>query len=370
MQLIEVSTCRQLNDFINLPFVLHKRHKRWVPPILSDERLYFNKKKNPSFQKSDTVLYVLYEYQKPVGRIMGIINHSYNKLKSEKNVRFGYLECRNRFEEGKFLLNSIELWGGKKGMEKIVGPLGFSDQDPEGFLVEGFEYEPTLSTYYNFQFIPQIMDGSGYLKELDYVVYLIDLTKPLSDVHERIFNRVTSRKEIKFLEFRNKKELKPFIKPILQVMNETFIELEVFNPLGEDEIKFLLKRFLPVINPKFIKAASSDGNLVGFLIAIPNLNVGFIKSRGHLLPFGILHLIKAAGKTKQLDLLAGGVKKEFRGQGFETFGLMSVIKSAKEAGMEVLDSHHELENNRSMRKVMEHYNGRLIKRFRVYGKVL
>lgn len=370
MEIVEVITRRQINDFINLPFVLHKGHKRWVPPLFSDEKLYFNKNRNPSFQKNDTALYVLYDKQKPIGRIMGIINHSYNNLKYEKNVRFSYLECRNDVEEATSLMNKVEEWGTSKGMNKIVGPLGFSDQDPEGFILEGFEYEPTLSTYYNFEYIPKILDNIGYEKEIDYVVYSVDLRQPLTEVHNRIFKHIVDRNEIKFLEFNSKKELRPFVKPIMYVMNESFKELYGFEPMREDEIDFLVKRFFPIINPRFIKTASKDGNLVGFLLAIPNLNEGFVKCKGRLFPFGILHLIKAANKSKQLDLLAAGVKKEFRGQGFETWGLMSVIKSAKEAGMNILDSHHELENNSGVRKVMERFNGKLIKRFRVYSKAL
>lgn len=370
MEIVEAVTRKQVNDFIKLPFVLHKNHEKWVPPLISDEKLYFDKSKNPSFQKNDAILCVLYDEHKPIGRIMGIINHSYNNLRNEKNARFGYLECRNDAAEAAALMKKVEEWGMSKGMNKIVGPLGFSDQDPEGFIIEGFEYEPTMSTYYNFKYIPKILTNIGYEKEIDYVVYLVDLRQPFTEVHKRIFNRIVDRDEIKFLEFNSKKELKPFVKQIIYVMNESFKELYGFEPMCEDEINFLVKRFLPVINPKFIKAASVNGSLVGFLLAIPNLNEGFIKCNGRLLPFGILHLIRAADKTKQLDLLAAGVKKEFRGQGFETWGLMSVIKSAKEAGMKILDSHHELENNNGVRKVMEHFNGKLAKRFRVYSKTL
>ena len=140
--------------------------------------------------------------------------------------------------------------------------------------------------------------------------------------------------------------------------------------MTEKEIDFLIKRFLPVIDPRFIKAASKNEDLVGFLLAIPNLNKGFINCNGHLLPFGIFHLINAAKKTKQLDLLAAGVIKEFRGQGFETWGLMAVMNSAKKAGYEIMDSHHELEENVNVRRVLERFGGKLAKRFRIFQKTL
>jgi len=370
MEIIEVRSKKHLSDFIKLPLVIHKDHPRWVPPLEMDEKLYFDKKKNISFQKNNTILLIAYDNLKPVGRVMGIINHSYNNIRNEKNVRFGYLECYKDKAITAKLMEKVESWGLRMGMNKIVGPLGFSDQDPEGFIIEGFEYEPTLSTYYNFDILPKFLEELEYSKEVDYVVYLVDLTKSLTKIHERIFNRIVKRKDISLLEFNTKKELKPFVKPIMYLMNETFVDLYGFESMTEKEIDFLVKRFLPIIDPRFIKAASKDGALVGFLLAIPNLNKGFIKCKGHLFPLGIFHLINAAKKTKQLDLLAAGVKTEFRGQGFETWGLMSVMKSAKKAGFEKMDSHHELEENLNVRRVMERFGGKLAKRFRVYQKVL
>ncbi|HVO72702.1 MAG TPA: GNAT family N-acetyltransferase, partial [Ignavibacteriaceae bacterium] len=357
MEIFEVINQKHFVDFIKLPFAIHKAHPNWPPPLLTDEKLYFNKKKNPAFAKNEAKLFLAYEDRTPVGRIMGIINYSYNNLRNERNVRFGYLECYNERIMAEKLLNAVEFWGRNQGMNKIVGPLGFSDQDPEGFIIEGTEYLPTLSTYYNFKYLPKLLEELGYTKEVDYVVYLVDLKKPLAAVHDRIFNRVIQRKNITLLEFKTKRELKPFAKPIMEVMNETFTELYGFEPMTEKEIHFLLKRFLPVIDPRFVKAAAKNGKLVAFLLAIPNLNEGFFKCNGRLFPFGIFHLINAAKKTRQLDLLAAGVKKEFRGQGIETLGLTAVMNSARDAGFEIMDSHHELEDNVNVRKVMEHFGG-------------
>jgi hypothetical protein len=370
MEIVEVASRKHLRDFIQLPFSIHKNHEKWVPPLLMDEKLYFDKMRNPSFQKNEAILFIAYELDEPIGRVMGIINSSYNNLRNEKNLRFGYLECYEDMLLASNLMKKVEDWGKSKGMEKIVGPLGFSDQDPEGFLIEGYNYEPTLSTYYNFNYIPKFLNELGYKKEIDYVVYLVDLTKTLSEMHNRVFQRITSRKEIKFLEFNSKKELKPYVKPIIRVMNESFTELYGFEPMSEKEIDFLIKRFLPIINPRFIKAASKNGKLVGFLLAIPNINAGFRKCNGRLFPFGFVHLINSSKNAKQLDLLAGGVVKEFRGQGFETWGLISVMNSAKQLGYLIMDSHHELEENTGVRKVMERFGGSPAKQFRVFQKTL
>jgi hypothetical protein len=370
MLIKEVTNRQNLRDFISLPFKIHKHHKLWVPPLLADEYLYFDKSKNPSFKKNDAVMFVAYHDQEPAGRIMAIINHACNKKNNLNNVRFACLECYDDSVTASALMDRVEVWGRENGMSKMVGPLGFSDQDPEGYIIEGFEFGPTLSTYHNFEYIPKILEQLGYHKEIDYVVYQVDLTKPVCNTLEKIYERIQRKSDIKLISFRSKKELKPFLKPVMQIMNETFTDLYGFEPMTESEIDFLLKRFAPVLDQKFVFTASKNGTLIGFLMAIPNLNDGLIRCNGRLFPFGLFHLKRAAKKSKQLDLLAAGIKKEYRGHGFETIGLMSVIKAARESGYRVMDSHHELEDNTNVRNIMERFGGKLRKKYRVYQKML
>lgn len=365
-----VHTKRELRAFIMLPVKIHKMHERWVPPLLVEEWSYFDRKKNPAFQKNDTLLLLAYEGNRPVGRIMGIINRQRNERLGEKNACFGYLECYDDQAIADALLKHVEDWASVHGMKKVTGPMGFSDQDPEGFIIEGFDFEPTLATYYNFEYLPGFVESSGYVKEIDYVVYQVDLTNPVPEAYKRIVQRLYDRKQFDFPDFKKKKELKPWLKPVLQLMNESFAGLYGYDPLTDDEIIAIGRKFLPVIDPRFVKVAFHGQTLAAFILGVPNLNYGFRKARGKLFPFGLFYLLRAPKKTKQFDLLLAGVHSGFRGSGLDAYGMLSIIEEAKKAGYTVMDSHHELENNLLVRSVMERLGGKLCKRFRIYRKQL
>jgi hypothetical protein len=370
LRIEQVSTKQELKKFIRLPFQIHKDHERWVPPLFFEEWKYFDPGKNSAFQKNDTIRLMAYMDDKPVGRIMGIINRQRNTRLHEQNACFGYLECYNDPVPARALLQYIEKWASEKGMNKLVGPMGFSDQDPEGFLVEGFEFEPTLATYYNFEYIPLLLKRSGYSKEIDYVVYQIDLTNPVPVVYTKIVERLKARGQFDLPVFTRKKELKPHIKPVLQLMNESFAGLYGFDPLTDEEIDAIGKKFLPVIDPRFVRLAYQGDKLAAFILGIPNLNYGFRKAWGKLFPFGLLWLIRAPRKTRQFDLLMAGVHPYFRGSGLDAYGMTSIMEAARLAGYTIMDSHHELESNLAVRSEMERLGGRLCKRFRIYGKLL
>jgi GNAT superfamily N-acetyltransferase len=370
LEIRELSGKKDLRAFIRLPFGLHKNHSLWVPPLLMDERQYFNSKKNPAFLKNDTILLLALRNGSVVGRIMGIINRDRNRMFGEKNARFGFLECGNDPETVTALLQAVENWARSHGMTKLVGPMGFSDQDPEAFLLEGFEYEPTLATIYNFEFIPKLVEDCGYTKEIDYVCYIMDPANPIPEFYEKISHRLETKGEFVFMNFNKRSELKPFVRPVLELLSETYIDLYGFVPLTADEIEALGKKYLPVLDPRFVKAGLKDGQVIGFLIGMPNMNAGLRKARGRLLPFGIFHLIREAKRSKQLDLLLGGIKREYRGIGLDAWGMLRMIKTAREMGFTVIDSHNELENNLAVRAEMERLGGKLCKRRRIYQKIL
>ena len=368
LKITPILSRKELKIFIMLPYLIHKNHKKWVPPLISDEWKFFNEKKNPTIQKNDTVLYLAYQNDKPAGRIMGIINRQRNNRLNERNAYFGYLECYDDQGVARALLQQIEIWAVEMGMDRLIGPLGFNDQDQKGFIIEGFEYEPSTQTIYNFEYMPALVENSGYSKEIDYVVYQLDLKKPIPEVYKKIVDRLYARGTFYLPDFTKKKELKPWIKPALQLMNETFAELFGYDPLTDEEMLILSRKFLPVIDPRFVKIAVMNNTLEAFILGIPNLNEGLRKAKGKLFPFGWFYLIRAFRQSKQFDLLIAGVRSEYRGAGLDVYGMLRVIEEAIQAGFTVLDSHHELEDNMRVRSVMEKWGGKVCKRFRVYKK--
>jgi hypothetical protein len=366
----KVETKKDLRTFIHLPERLHAGHLDWVPPIYMDDKAYFNRRKNPAFQYSDAELILAYRDGLPAGRIMGLINRRYNEFRNERKARFGYLECPDDPEIAHALLSAVEGWAREKGLETIVGPMGFSDQDPEGFLIFGFEHPPTLATYFNFEFIPRLLEAEGYEKEVDYVVYKIDVARDIPEAYRKVAQRLAGKKEIEALEFSRKRDLKPFILPIFRLMNECFEDIYGYMPLDEKEMEALAKRYLPLVDPRFIKIIRSRGEVIAFVIGIPNMAEGIRSSKGRLFPFGIFIILRAIKKARQLDLLLGGIKDGYRSRGLDVALAFMVIEEARKAGFEYIDSHHELETNLKIRAEMERLGGEVYKRFRIYKKLL
>lgn len=372
INLIEVKTRDQLKTFIYLPEKLHRDQPNWVHPIYIDEWAYFNPKKNKAFSYSDTLMLLAEKDGQVVGRVMGIINHRYNQVRNEKTARFGYLESIQDQAVVHALLSRVEQWAREKGMTRIIGPYGFSDQDPEGFLIKGFENRATIATYYNFEWLPEMVEKEGYSKDIDYFVYKIEVPKEIPEIYTKISERILKKGNFKILEFRKRKEIKPWIRPILSLMNETYVESNIYGyaPLDEKEMDDLARKYLPVLDPRFIKGVLKDGQVVAFIVAIPDMTAGIKKARGRLFPFGFIHILRAQKKTKQLDLLLGAIKKEYRGMGLDALMGVALLSSAQKAGFEIMDTHHEMEANVRVRSEMERLGGKIYKVYRVYQKAL
>ncbi|MBN1222314.1 MAG: hypothetical protein JXB23_03645 [Candidatus Aminicenantes bacterium] len=368
----EVKSRRDLKKFIFLPEKIHKDHKTWVPPIYADEWKYFDPKENRSFTHCDSVLSLALRDGQEVGRIMGVINHRYNEIRKEKTARFCYLETWEDEEVVRALLDYVEDWARKLGMKRIIGPYGFTDQDPEGFMVEGFENRATIASYCNFDWITALVEKQGYSKDVDYLVYKLEIPKEIPEFYKRIYERVKRKGSFEVLDFVKKRELKPLIKPVLHLMNECYIESNIYGytPLDEKEMEELARRYLPVLNPRFVKCVKKGEDLVAFIIGIPDMTEGIQKAKGKLFPLGFVKILRAAKRTKQLDLLLGAVKDQYRGLGLDVLMGVRMIMSAHEAGMHIIDTHHELEENVKVRAEMEKMGGKVYKRFRVYQKML
>ncbi len=366
----EVITKKDLRDFICLPAKIHKDEADWLPPIYMDEWELFDKNRNKSFQYAEAVMYLAYRGKKPAGRIMGLLNNRYNSIHNENHGRFCFMECYEDREIVHALISKVEEWVKERGVTKIVGPLGFSEKDPQGFQIEGFEYPQIMTTTTNSPYMPRMIEWEGYVKEVDLVNYLIETPDKLPELYSRVYSRLERAGEFRIIEFRSKKEISPYIIPVLELMNDTFSEIYGFVPLNDKEKKDLAKRYLPILDPNFIKVVEKDGELVGFVIAMPDVSMGIKACNGKFFPFGIFRILKELKTSKRLMLMIGGIKKAYRGQGVDVLMAVKMYESAVRHKMTLIDSHLILEDNLKMRAEVERFNGRVIKRFRIYQKQL
>ena len=363
-----VRSRRDLKNFIFLPEKIHSENKNWLPPLYSDEWILFNTSKNKSFEYCDHIMLLAFRDGKPAGRIMGIINKRYNDLKNENHARFCFFDSINDPEVSNALISKVEEWAITKGMEKIVGPLGFSDKDPQGIQIEGFEYPSVLSAPNNEPYLSQLVEREGYTKKVDLVDYIAEIPEDIPEVYKRVLSRVENRPDYRIIEFSNKKELKPYIIDVLQVMNDTYSNIYGFVPLTDKEKEELAKRYMPILDPRFIKAFAIDKKLAGFVIAMPDIAPGLMKARGRLFPFGFIHILRAVHRSTNLLMLLGAVKEEYRGMGIDAIMGAKILETATRSRMTTLDSHLILENNTRMRAEYERIRGRVVKRYRIYQK--
>ena len=371
-EIIEVKSKSDLRKFIRLPAIIHKDHPNWVPPIYMDDREFFNPKKNPAFGYSDTILLLALKDKKPVGRIMGIINHKYNDSHNLKEGRFVFMETYNDFEVADALIKYVEDWAREHGMEKMVGPLGFSDKDPQGFQIEGYDAPVVIATNNNFPYMVDLIQQSRYSKKVDLVVYRMDIPDEIPEFYQKIHERASINNHgTHMVNFTSRKQMKPYVRPVFKLVNETFKDIYAFAPLSEDEMDEFAKRYLMILDPRFLKVVeSNEGEAVAFILGLPDLSEGIRKCRGRLIPFGFLHVLIQQRRTKQLDLLLGGIKSEFRNSGLDAILGVELLKEARKAGMKFIDSHLQLETNTKMRAEMEKMGGVVYKRFRIFEKDL
>jgi GNAT superfamily N-acetyltransferase len=360
-----------LHAFIHLPEHLPDRRPNWLPPIWSDEFKFHDPEKNPALKHCEVVRFIARMNDHPVGRVMGIIHHTYNAQHGERTARFHQLDVINDQAVAEALLQHVEDWAREHGMEALVGPFGISDKDPQGAQVEGFEHLPVLATATNPSFLPALIEGAGFQPFRDLVVYRLDIPEEIPSTYQRIAERVLRNGDLRAIGFKNRSSLKPWILPVLRLVNEAYAGVYGFVPMTEEEMMHLAETYLPVLDPRFIFIIVDPSDRpAAFVVAIPDMSEGIRKAGGRLFPFGFLRVIWAMRHTRQLDLFLGGVHPAHQGRGLTTLLGVELFHAAKAHGLTFIDSHLVLETNMRMRAELERLGGKIYKRYRIYRREL
>ena len=366
-----VTNKKQLRAFIHLPFEIHENHPQWLPPLLADEWSLFDSRKNPSFESCDTILLLAEKDNRIVGRIMGIINPAYNEAHNEHAGRFCFMECFDDAAVFDVLIGAVEDWARKKGMQKMVGPLGFSDKDPQGFLIEGFQDPMTVMvTNCSFPYMVMHTERNGYRKKLDLFQYRIAIPPTVPDIYFRIADRLKNN-GFEVIKLKNSKQVRPFVPAVFKLINETYTGIYGFYPLSDIESKEFSERFLPLLKHEYIKLVKDkNGELVAFLVAMPNISKGLKRAGGKLFPLGFYHIFRSMKRTGQLDLLLGCVITQKQNSGLVALLIVSILQSAHKAQFNDVDSHLIMEDNIKMRAIFERFGGMVYKKYRIFEKQL
>jgi hypothetical protein len=366
----EIESKKDIKKYIRFPFELYKDDPYWVPPLLADEYGFYNPKKNPNLRANPYKLFLAYQDQQLAGRIMALINQRANDFRHEKLLRWTFLEAIDDKAVVLALLREVESWGKTQGMEFAVGPRGFSDEEPQGALVEGFDERALITTHYNRPYLIRYLEQDGYTKDVDWVCYRMYVPDTLPEAYQAIYERILKHRQVTCSNFSNKAELKPYIIPVLELLNETYKDLYGFTPLNQEEFKALAKKYLPILDPRFVHIIKDGDQLVGFSIVMPDITEGLQKARGRLFPFGLFHILKAARTSKTLQFLLVGIKEHYRKQGLFVLFAVALLKEVHAAGMSTVYSHLQLEENRDMNKWLERLDGKIFRRYRAFIKKL
>jgi hypothetical protein len=256
-------------------------------------------------------------------------------------------------------------------MKKIIGPFGFSDKDPQGFMVEGFDQPIVIAANYSLPYMVELIQRCGYVKEIDCVDYQLPVPKEIPDFYKTIYKRSLEANNFTLAEYTKRKQLKPVIRPVFELINNTYAHIYGFSELTPKEIDYFANRYLSIINPRFVKVIFNEtGELIAFALAMPELSEGIREARGKLLPFGFLKILKASRRSKLLTMLLGAIRSDYRNNGLDVVMGLKMLESAQQERFELIDSHLVLETNAKMRAEYEKLGGVICKRFRIFGKKL
>jgi len=367
----EVRDRSDLRDFVRFSYSLYSNHRCWVPPFFSDELDLFRPKTNPAYEFCEVACWIARAGSEAVGRIAGIINHRSNQIHGEKRARFGWIDFIDDSRVSRALLSTVEDWAMAHGMDAVHGPLGFTDLDPEGMLVEGFDELGTIATIYNHEYYPAHMVKCGYSKDMDWVEFEVLVPEKMPERVARIAAIAQKRLNLTPLKVRKAKELLPFKEEVFSLLNESFSGLYGFVPLTEKQVEVYATKFFGYLNPKFVSIIlDSDLRVAAFGITIPSLSRALQRCRGRLFPFGALHILRALRRNDTVDLYLIAVRHDVQGRGVNALILDQLGNTFREMGIQRAETNPELEHNLRVIRQWSEFDHRQHKRRRCFVKKL
>ncbi len=366
----EVITKKDIKQFVDFPFNLYKADKHWVPPLKKDEIKQLNAESNPAYEFCEAKFWTAWNGNTCVGRIGGIINHAYNEKTGEGLGRITRCEFIDNKEVSSVLFDTVEKWFKEKGLAIAHGPLGFSNLDNQGLLIEGFDYLPSVASVYHKPYYQKHFEELAYTKENDWVEFRLTLGEQALNKGIRGAQIVKRRYGFEVLSFSTTDELRPYSRLIFEVLNEAFADLPYVTPFTDKMIELYGEKYFKILNPKFVKIIKKDGNLAAFIIGMPSLSEAMQKARGSLFPFGFYHVLKALKKPTVIDLLLTAVVPEYQSSGAAVILFAELQAEMLKQGINQMETTGIFETNHNVISNWKNYEHIQHKRRRSYRKEL
>ncbi len=371
VEIKKVTTKSELKRFIRFNYEFYKDNPYSVPDLYDDMLNTFSPKKNAAFEFCEADYFLALRDGKIVGRVAAIINRRANETWNRKTVRFGWIDFIDDMEVSTALIDTVKQWGKERGMTEIEGPLGFTDMDAEGMLVEGFDQLSTMATIYNYPYYPQHMERLGLNKSADWVEMKIYVPDAIPEKHRRISDIIAKRYNLHIRKLKSKKEVRQsgVAHDIFRLINDAYTPLFGYSRMTERQIDQYVKMYVPVLDLRMVSIVENEQNeIVAVGISMASLSRALQKAKGRLLPFGWYHLLKALmwKRPKVLDLLLVAVRPDYQGKGVNALLFTDLIPVYKELGFEYAESNPELEMNEKVQNQWQYFKTEQHKRRRCF----
>lgn len=370
IEIREVKSSKEFKDFVNVQFDIYKGNDFWVPPIKKDEVKALQAEFNPAFRFCKAKFWLAFKDGKCVGRIGAIINEKYNEKTNTKVGRFSRAEFINDDQVVTELFTVAEKWLKEQGMTEVEGPLGFTNLDHQGMLVEGFDHLPSAASEYHLPYYQEQMVRLGYGKKIDWVEFRLFL-EGMPEKAKRGAVIVKKRSELTVKSFTKNSELQKYSVQLFEILNEAFKDLHSVVQLDKEMIDYYVKRYLMLLNPEFVKLVfDKEENLIAFIVGLPSLSEGLQKAKGSLFPFGWYHLNKALKKPKVIDLMLTGILPKYQAKGVTAVLFYELHEVMEKYGVTEMETTGIFEDNQKVIQNWKNYEHIQHKRKRCWEKSL
>lgn len=367
----KLSTSFELREFVEFPFQLLGDNPNWVPPIISEEVETFDREKNPVFKNADAHFFLAFKDGKAAGRVAAIINHFEVEQQGKSKVRFGWFDVIDDIEVTKALLSKVKEFGDEHQLSFMEGPVGFSNMDKAGMLVEGYDEMGTMITWYSLPYYKEHLEELGFEKAKEWVEFRLKLQDYIPEKIERLSNLMLERHNLKVLHFKNKKEVLQYADEMFDLINKTYSELSTFVPIQPRQIAYYKEKYFSYIHPDFINCiADKDDNLVAFAITMPSFAKALQKANGRLMPFGWFHLLWNHFFPKKAAFYLIGIDPKYQNKGIPGIIFKEMHQAFINKGITDVETNPELEENTAIQTLWNRYDSKLHKRRRTYKKDL
>ncbi|TWP24808.1 GTP cyclohydrolase [Apibacter muscae] len=371
IQIKEVASIKDLKKFINFPILLYKNCPNYVPSLIKEELEVLDKNKNPVFEHAQATYYLAYKEGKIVGRIAAIINTYEVEKLHKKKVRFGWFDVIDDIAVTQALIEKVKAVGLDNNLHYIEGPVGFSNMEKAGLLTEGFDRLSTMITLYNHSYYKDHLESLGFKEEKVWVENFFKVPEELPEKVTRFSKLLQEKKNFKALRFSNKKEMEPYVRPMFNLLIETYNALESFVPFSEKQINFYTQKYLQILNPNFVTCILDENQeICAFAVTSPSYAKGLQKSRGKLFPWGWYHLLKASKNFDTAEYILIGVHPKYQKKGITAIIFTEIFHTLKKYNIRFVETNPQLVDNLNVQLLWSDYNPITHKKRKTYIKTI